>query len=55
MSEDFRQESEEHWRFIEKLLWAVTEEGTKGINFETARVLYVEAMVHGFKHGKEGT
>jgi hypothetical protein len=46
MSDDFREEAEAHWRFIEKLLDAQ-------IPIEKVHYLYVEAMIHGFKHHRQ--
>ena len=43
----FREEAEKHWAYIESLLIAA------GINTDLTlhKHLYVEAMVHGYKHG----
>jgi hypothetical protein len=43
MSADFREEAEKHWQFIEKLL-------EPQVPIEKVKYLYVEAMVHGYKH-----
>ena len=42
----FRKEAEKHWAYIESLLIAA------GIDYDLTlhKHLYVEAMVHGFKH-----
>lgn len=51
MADDFRKEAEEHWKFIEQLLNKTIDldkESRALIHF-----LYVEAMIHGAKHGKE--
>lgn len=51
MSKDFRAEAEKHWQFIERLLKTYTEEENKTtVKMETCRFLYIEAMVHGYKH-----
>jgi hypothetical protein len=47
MSKDFRAEAEAHWEFIEKLLDTCT---TETVTKETLKFLYIEAMVHGYKH-----
>lgn len=50
----FREEAEEHWKFIEKLLRTYTDEvDKKTVSMEAVHVLYVEAMVHGHKHAHE--
>jgi hypothetical protein len=41
---DFRLQAEEHWEFLEGLLKAYT---------VFIHCLYVESMVHGYKHGRE--
>ncbi len=45
--ECFRKEAEKHWAYIESLLIAA------GIDYDLTlhKHLYVEAMVHGYKHG----
>jgi hypothetical protein len=43
LTETFREEAEAHWRFLEPLL-------EFPLSKEKAKHLYVEAMVHGFKH-----
>jgi hypothetical protein len=51
MSGNFREKAEKHWAFIEKLLTTYTEEeNKKTVRIETCHFLYVEAMVHGYKH-----
>jgi len=40
---NFRAESEAHWNFIEKLL-------DQQVPLEKVKYLYIEAMVHGYKH-----
>ena len=51
---DIHAQAEQHWQFIEKLLKTYTEEANKtSVSMETTHVLYVAAMVHGYKHGKE--
>jgi hypothetical protein len=54
MSEDFRKEAELHWKFIEPLLVDNEVEETE-VPLEKVKYLYVEAMVHGFKHHKQLT
>lgn len=49
MTEDFREDAEKHWKFIEKLLRTYGLEAS-----EETHWLYVEAMVHGYKHGMKG-
>ena len=53
-----RELAEKHWIFIEKLL--KTYRGDKdaveileSVSLETCHMLYVEALIHGIKHGKE--
>ena len=52
---DFREEAEQHWEFVKRLLtppFVVND-----VNFyseDKLKYLYVEAMVHGYKHAKEG-
>lgn len=46
MTDDFRAEAEAHWSFIEKLL-------DSQVPIEKVHYLYVESMVHGFKHRNE--
>jgi hypothetical protein len=48
---DFRKEAEKHWAFLVPLL--IDPECDTQISFEKAHYLYVEAMVHGYKHAKE--
>ena len=53
MSENkFRDEAEKHWRFIFKILDAydLNNKEDKGVPVEVVHVLYVEALVHGYKH-----
>ena len=47
----FRKEAEKHWAYIESLLIAA------GIDYDLTlhKHLYVEAMVHGYKHGSNDT
>jgi hypothetical protein len=50
---EFRKVAEEHWQFIEMLLKTCTEEENKTtVRMESVHKLYVEAMVHGYKHAK---
>lgn len=45
---NFREEAEAHWKFISELL------ETAGVDLnELHHFLYVEAMVHGYKHRKQ--
>jgi hypothetical protein len=54
MSEgDFRKEAEEHWQFVEQLLRLAIFVPTKQAYSELIHYLYVEAMIHGFRHGQE--
>jgi hypothetical protein len=48
MSEDFREEAEKHWKFINDLLDKMTE--INEFPIEMIHYLYVEAMIHGYKH-----
>jgi hypothetical protein len=44
--------AEEHWNYTEGLLSRATK-----LSYETVNImkyLYIEAMVHGYKHAKEG-
>ena len=50
MTSDFRSEAEAHWQFIEKLLDTCTSET---VTKETLHFLYVEAMIHGYKHSEQ--
>jgi len=50
--DNFRKEAEEHWKFIEKILQEFPENSDIPLNL--VRFLYVEAMVHGYKHAKTG-
>lgn len=43
---DFRKTAEAHWAFIEKLLDAQ-------VPLEKVKYLYIEAMVHGYKHATQ--
>lgn len=49
MTTDFREEAEKHWKFIEDLLGASGAEN----NIPLIHYLYVESMIHGFKHAKQ--
>ncbi len=58
MSENFREEAEEHWKFVEGLVikmitgyWTEVTMDKKVL--EIFKYLYVEGMVHGYKHGTE--
>ena len=53
--DDFREEAEKHWFFIEKLLNSQCSEKIvlDKVSIETTHYLYVEAMIHGYKHAKE--
>jgi hypothetical protein len=46
VTQEFREEAEKHWQFIEKLL-------DVQVSIEKVHYLYVEAMVHGFKHSQQ--
>lgn len=53
---DIRQKAEEHWKFIENLLKAHREHPEYPlltVNIETCHYLFIEAMVHGYKHKSE--
>jgi hypothetical protein len=52
MTDDFRTEAEEHWKFLEPLLHDIVINDVKHLNITVVKYLYVEALVHGFKHGK---
>lgn len=43
---NFRSQAEAHWTFIERLL-------EQQVPIEKVKYLYVEAMVHGYKHAKQ--
>ncbi len=54
----FRSEAEKHWQFIQGILTSqrVDREDTDQpatVSLEACHYLYVEAMVHGYKHAKE--
>lgn len=40
----FRKRAEEHWKFIEGIIT---------ILLKLAKWLYIQGMIHGYKHGKE--
>ena len=46
---EFREEAEAHWKFIDKLLRIAKAE----LTFDLLEFLYIEAMVHGYKHKEE--
>lgn len=46
---DFREEAEKHWQFLEILL-INPDTATTSIPLERVKYLYIEAMVHGYKH-----
>lgn len=46
---DFRDQAEKHWEYTGKLLELTGEEEC----LDLIHFLYVEAMVHGYKHAKE--
>ena len=52
---DFREEAEKHWKYteglVQKLVWTDVVLDKKVL--EIFEYLYVEAMVHGFGHGRE--
>jgi hypothetical protein len=47
MTDNFRYESEKHCEYTKKLLSFTNQPMT-----EREQFLYVEAMIHGYKHGK---
>lgn len=50
-SDDFREDAEKHWAFIEKML--LTLESKFNVDhLKFLHFMYVEAMVHGYKHAK---
>jgi hypothetical protein len=54
INKDFREEAKKHWDFIELLLKTYTEEENKTtVSMACCKMLYIEAMIHGYKHGKE--
>jgi hypothetical protein len=54
MTQEFREEAEKHWQFIETLLKTYTEEENKTtVSMACCKMLYIEAMVHGYKHAKQ--
>jgi hypothetical protein len=54
MTQEFREEAEKHWQVIETLLKNYTEEENKTtVSMACCRLLYIEAMVHGYKHAKQ--
>ena len=50
-TKSIREKAEDHWKFLEKLL--KIESGDGMIDLETAGYLYVEAMIHGYKHREQ--
>jgi hypothetical protein len=53
-TQEFRATAEAHWQFIDRLLdTCAAETVTKGITKGTLHYLYVEAMIHGYKHAQE--
>jgi hypothetical protein len=55
MNENFREEAEKHWQFIEMMLktYRGDREDTdepQTVNMDCLHYLYVEAMIHGYKH-----
>lgn len=59
MTENFKEEAEKHWQFIEQLLRtyrgeedAIPPEISFNVKIETCHYLYVQAMVHGYKHAR---
>jgi hypothetical protein len=54
MSDDFREEAEKHWGYTKGLFDRVHLEDLVMEDIpDLLHYLYVEAMVHGFGHGKE--
>jgi hypothetical protein len=51
MSENFRINSEKHWDFIKKLIIASNNDFSEEL-IELIHILYVESMIHGYKHGQ---
>lgn len=52
----FRSEAEKHWIFIKPLLCKEgLDESEVTVELEKTHYLYVEAMVHGYKHAKQET
>jgi hypothetical protein len=55
--EEFRKTAETHWQFIETLLNETKRDNDSVENqYYRGRLLhylYIEAMVHGYKHGKQ--
>jgi hypothetical protein len=50
MSEEFREEAEKHWKFVEGLLlkFPIDE-----FHLSIIKYLYITALIHGFGHGRE--
>ena len=54
LSDDFREEAEAHWKFLQKLSFhRLVINDVPHYDEATVKYLYVEAMAHGFKHGKQ--
>lgn len=54
---DFREEAEQHWKFAEQFIiklskWKNAPKIEDGL-LELIQFLYVEAMIHGYKHAVE--
>ena len=54
MTEDFRKEAEEHWKFVQTIITPpITINDVKHFTEDLLHYLYVEAMIHGYKHAKQ--
>lgn len=53
MSENFRKEAEDHWGYTENLMLKIAKlygEKLTDDMLELIKYMYVEAMIHGYKH-----
>jgi hypothetical protein len=48
--EEIRKMAEDHWEYTKKVIVASSTLDDKEV--ELCHMLYVESMIHGFKHGK---
>lgn len=50
--ENFREKAEEHWIFIKKILTVNNNYFSQDF-LELIYLLYIESMIHGYKHGQQ--
>ena len=51
--ENFRENAEKHWIFIKNLLIKINEDNYSEDLLELIHFIYVESMIHGYKHGQQ--